>query len=271
MAPSPPFNWEDYQKIINGEGILSSDLAQLTGEDQAQRAGLRSTLGSLFGDYGAVPAGYQDSLGVLTPEVRDMAGRNQFSILNQLDRKRKQARGGLRARLAARGAMVSGENALGEGEIGYQHGLANYGALRDLMQQVGSAESGYANDVRDRFGRQATAYQDATGRLLDSGFRPPAASGRIPGAAGGTAAVPVGQVDPRSGFTVAPPSNTGDPAQDAQRSQIMAANGQINLGNEQARMEAWWKKKKPAVGKDAQFIRNQQATRKAAGDSRWWV
>jgi len=260
-------DWGAYQRIIRGEGILGSDLANITAEDQAQRSGLRSHLGSLFGDYGAVPEGYADKLGVLTPEVRDLAGRNQFSTLKQLDRTRKTARGGLRARLAARGAMVSGENALGEGEIGYQHGLANYGALRDLMGQVGSAESGYADDVRKRFGDQTAAYTDAQGRLLESGFSPPAAAGAAPGSPG---AGPL----PAPGRPL--PGAPGTPrATDANGNFAGLGYGQAQIDAElkrnQGAANSWWKNRKPAVGKDAQFIRNQQKKLRASGDPRWWV
>jgi hypothetical protein len=167
-----------YDSAIKSEGILRYLLAQLAAEDAAQRSGLRSGIGALIGDYGAVPGGYQDTYGILSPEVRALAANNPFSTLKQLDRQRGQQRGNLKQQLAARGAIQSGEYALGENDIGYQYGLQNYNALRDLMSQIAQAEGGYASGARDRLTQQGQLYQDAVGRLREAGISPtPAVAG----------------------------------------------------------------------------------------------
>ena len=166
MAPNP------YGNAITSEGILQYTLAQLAAQDAADRSRLGGYVGGLIGDYGAVPGGYQDKYGSVTPEVRALAEKNPYSFIKQNERQTKQATGNMMAQRAARGVVQSGGTAAQAGEIGYQSGLANYQALRGLLGDISGAESNYADAARGRFDQQAGAYGDTVGRLLEGGFSP---------------------------------------------------------------------------------------------------
>jgi hypothetical protein len=131
-----------------------------------------ANIGGLIGDYGAVPQGFQDKYGLVTPEMREMSARNPFSFVKQNERKRKRSLGSMYGNRADRGVIQSGGTALQAGDIEYDSGLANYSALRDISSNIGSLYSGYADNVRGRFDQQSEGYGDAVNRLLDAGFSP---------------------------------------------------------------------------------------------------
>lgn len=161
-----------YGNAITSEGILQHLLAQLAAQDVAERSGMGAGIGALIGDYGAVPQGFQDKYGFVTPEIRQMAASNPFSFIKQSERARKRALGSMVANRAARGVVQSGGTALQAGDIEYDSGLKNYGALRDISSQIGSMYSDYAGNVRDRFNQQAEGLTDTVGRQLEAGFSP---------------------------------------------------------------------------------------------------
>lgn len=144
--------YDPYKTLLTSEGELQYDLARLRAQDAAQRAAMRNQIAALQADYNGEG--------------------NPYSTVAQLKRQRDSARGNLRAQLAARGAIQSGEYALGEGEIGYDYGLQNYNAARGLSQQIAQLQSQYANDAYGRLGESEGLYGDALDRLRGSGFTP---------------------------------------------------------------------------------------------------
>lgn len=161
-----------YGNAITSEGILQHLLAQLAAQDAADRSRMGGAIGGLIGDYGAVPQGFQDKYGFVTPEIRQMAASNPFSFIAQSERGRKRALGSMKGNRADRGVIQSGGTALQAGDIEYNNGLQNYGALRELTGNIGSMYSDYADSVRGRFDQQAQGYTDAMGRQLEAGFSP---------------------------------------------------------------------------------------------------
>lgn len=271
-----------YGNAIGSEGILQSLLADLAAQDAADRSNLTGSIGRLVGDYGAVPAGYADRFGALTPQVRGLAESNPFSFMKQSQRNLKQRLGAMRANRAGRGVIRSGGTALQSGDINYNAGLEQYTALRSLLDSIGGLESGYADSARQRLGQMEGAYGDAVGRLLEAGFTPgagaggqmptnlaAAAGGRTPGF--GVPTAPVGSKN-RWGFVVAPSAADAarDPALAQQRQAAIAANSQTNL-NREYRSAGKPRKITKGMSADERWILNDQWTKYRAGDKRWWV
>jgi hypothetical protein len=304
-----PAQQDPYAGAIGSEGTLQSQLAQLSAQDIADRSGLTSSIGRAVGDYGAVPAGYQDAYGALSPEIRRIAESNPFSFLAQENRGVGQQIGAMKANRAARGVIQGGGTALATGNINYDSGLRKYTGLRNLLDTIGGAESTYANSVRSRYGDQAGAYGDAISRLLGAGFSPGGAGGApggaggaggaqgVPSATGAPAAAPqapgtpgadsvpnngydysnttgrptgvVGQKN-KQGFIVAPPAGTGDPNIEIQRQQAIKANSKTYL-SQMDKMMGRPAKIQPWMGADRKYLLNDQWTKFKAGDKRWWV
>lgn len=172
-----------YGNAITSEGILQHLLAQLAAQDAAERSRMGGAIGGLIGDYGAVPQGFQDKYGFVTPHIEQMAASNPFSFIAQSERGRKRALGSMKGNRVGRGVIQSGGTALQAGEIEYNNGLQNYGALRELTGNIGSMYQDYADSVRGRFDQQAQGYTDAMGRQLEAGFSPAAVKPSVTAAA----------------------------------------------------------------------------------------
>lgn len=178
---------QSYEDMLRNEPIYTSDLANLSASDAADKANLRQNLSSLLVQYGGLPAGFSDPN--LDPGVAALAEKNPYSTLARLGRERDLQQANLTADRAARGVLSSGGTTLGQKQIGLDYGQNQYDALNALMGNINSAEGSYAQAVRDRLGQQRGYLSDAQQRLIDAGYAPSGAGantgGALPPGAGG--------------------------------------------------------------------------------------
>jgi len=182
-----PGNNPDFPYLIaHDPGYLAAQAAA-TAAAKTSAAQRRETIRQALIQYGGNWAGFTDKYGDIDQATRDLAAANQNSTLAQLARNLATNTHNMRAQLAARGMLESGDLGYGQNQLQTNYAQDQYNAGLGLGQTLTGAVNAYTGvlnqNAKDLWGALMTATaneQNAPGnqvvKRVDASYDPGAST-----------------------------------------------------------------------------------------------
>jgi hypothetical protein len=133
----------DYRSLILGDPSYLSWKNNATLDVNQAAAARKAALQRLAVQYGGLPSGFKDQYGDIGQDTLDLAGRNQFSTTARLAKIYAESVEGDKRRLAARGALQSGDLGYALSQSDYARGASEYDAGQQFSNVAQEAVNGY--------------------------------------------------------------------------------------------------------------------------------